>query len=128
MAAKKSPKLSTKDLEEFKTSLLKARAVLTGDLSQLHEEAFGQNGNVDASESRPGDTSDGYYQEFNLQLLERDEETLQQVLDALDRVHNGTFGQCEGCENSILKERLRAMPHARFCIDCQRLSERRSGF
>jgi RNA polymerase-binding protein DksA len=125
MAAKKPAKLSSKDLEEFKVSLLKARAVLSGDLSQLHEEAFGQNGNVDASESKAGDTSDGYYQEFNLQLLERDEETLQQVLDALDRVENGTYGQCEGCENGIAKERLRAVPHARFCIDCQRQAERR---
>ncbi|MCC7013415.1 MAG: TraR/DksA family transcriptional regulator [Planctomycetes bacterium] len=127
MPSKKQPKLSAKDLEEFKVSLIKARAVLSGDLSQLHEEAFGQNGNVDASESRPGDTSDGYYQEFNLQLLERDEETLQQVLDAIERVNNGTFGQCEGCENMIAKERLRAVPHARFCIDCQRQAERRGG-
>lgn len=127
MPSKKPAKLSDKDLEEFKVALLKARAVLSGDLSQLHEEAFGQNGNVDASESRPGDSADGYYQEFNLQLLERDEETLQQVLDALERVQNGTFGKCEGCENMILKERLRAVPHARFCIDCQRQIERRGG-
>lgn len=125
MATKKPAKLSAKDLEEFKNSLLKARAVLSGDLSQLHEEAFGQNGNVDASESRPGDTSDGYYQEFNLQLLERDEETLQQVLDALERVNNGSYGKCETCESMIAKERLRAVPHARLCIECQRQAERR---
>jgi DnaK suppressor protein len=125
MPAKKPAKLSAKDLEEFRSSLIKARAVLTGDLSQLHEEAFGQNGNVDASESRPGDTSDGYYQEFNLQLLERDESTLREVLDALDRVSHGTFGQCEQCENAINKERLRAVPYARLCIDCQRAAERR---
>jgi RNA polymerase-binding protein DksA len=125
MAAKKPAKLTAKDLEEFKHSLLKARAVLSGDLSQLHEEAFGQNGNVDASESKAGDTADGYYQEFNLQLLERDEETLQQVLEALERVDAGTYGQCEACENAIAKERLRAVPHARYCIDCQRQAERR---
>ncbi len=125
MPAKKPAKLSAKDLEEFRASLIKARAVLSGDLSQLHEEAFGQNGNVDASESRPGDTSDGYYQEFNLQLLERDESTLREVLDALDRVSNGTFGHCETCENMINKDRLRAVPYARLCIDCQRAAERR---
>lgn len=105
--------------------LLKARAALSGDLSQLEEEAFSQNGNVDASEARPGDSADGYYQEFNLQLLERDEETMAQVLDALDRIENGTYGQCEACEQMINKERLRAVPHARNCIECQRLAERR---
>jgi RNA polymerase-binding transcription factor DksA len=124
---KKPAKLSAKDTEEMKALLQRARAVLSGDLDQLHEEAFGTNGNTDASESRPGDTSDGYYQEFNLQLLERDESTLREVLDALDRLKNGTFGQCENCENAILKERLRAVPYARFCIDCQRLAERRGG-
>lgn len=125
MASKKPAKLSAKDLEDLRSSLLKARAVLTGDLSQLHEEAFGQNGNVDASESRPGDTSDGYYQEFNLQLLERDESTLREVLDALDRMSHGTFGHCEQCESAINKERLRAVPYARLCIECQRAAERR---
>jgi RNA polymerase-binding protein DksA len=125
MATKKPAKLSPKDLEEFKALLQKAKAVLSGDLSQLEEEAFSQNGNVDASESRPGDTADGYYQEFNLQLLENEEEALAQILEALERIEQGTYGKCEGCEQLINKERLRAVPHARMCIDCQRQAERR---
>lgn len=126
MPNKKPAKLSTKDLEEFKGSLTKLRAMLSGDLSQLHEEAFGQNGNHDA-ESKAGDTADGYYQEFNLRLMERDESTLAEVLEALDRIEAGTYGQCEGCEGGIAKERLRAVPHARLCIDCQRQAERWTG-
>ncbi len=125
MATKKPAKLSAKDLEEFKALLQKAKAILSGDLSQLEEEAFSQNGNVDASESRPGDTADGYYQEFNLQLLENEEEALAQILEALERIEQGTYGKCEGCEQLINKERLRAVPHARMCIDCQRQAERR---
>jgi DnaK suppressor protein len=128
MPNKKPAKLSAKDLEDLKTSLLRARAVLTGDLSQLHEEAFGPNGNFDASEARPGDTADGYYQEFNLQLLERDESTLREVLDALDRMSAGSYGACEGCEQPIARERLRAVPYARYCIECQRQAERRGGW
>ena len=125
MATKKPAKLSPKDLEEFKALLQKAKAILSGDLSQLEEEAFSQNGNVDASESRPGDTADGYYQEFNLQLLVNEEEALAQILEALERIEQGTYGKCEGCEQLINKERLRAVPHARMCIDCQRQAERR---
>jgi len=124
MTNKKPAKLSAKDLEEFKGNLGKMRAMLSGDLTQLHEEAFGQNGNHDA-ESKAGDTADGYYQEFNLRLMERDENTLSEVLDALDRIDGGSYGQCEACENAISKDRLRVMPHARMCIDCQRLAERR---
>ncbi|MBL8800733.1 MAG: TraR/DksA family transcriptional regulator [Planctomycetes bacterium] len=124
MTNKKPAKLSAKDLEEFKGNLGKMRAMLSGDLTQLHEEAFGQNGNHDA-ESKAGDTADGYYQEFNLRLMERDESTLSEVLDALERIETGAYGQCEACENAISKDRLRVMPHARMCIDCQRQAERR---
>lgn len=123
---KKPAKLSAKDLDELKNNLLRARAVLTGDMSQLHEEAFGANGISDSSEAKAGDTSDGYYQEFNLQLLERDESTLREIVDALDRIASGRYGQCETCENMIAKDRLRAVPHARMCIECQRLAERRN--
>jgi RNA polymerase-binding transcription factor DksA len=122
---KKPAKLSPKDLEDLRTNLLRARAVLTGDLSQLHEEAFGANGVADSSEAKAGDTSDGYYQEFNLQLLERDESTLREIVDALERMQHGTYGPCEVCENLISKERLRAVPYARLCIECQRTAERR---
>lgn len=123
MTNKKPSKFSAKDLEEFHAVLTKLRAMLSGDLTQLHEEAFGQNGNHDA-ESKAGDTADGYYQEFNLRLMERDENMLSEVLEALDRINAGSYGQCETCEAAISKDRLRAVPHARLCIDCQRLAER----
>ena len=118
-------KLSPKDLDTFRNSLLRARAVLSGDMSQLQEDAFGPNGSALSSETRPGDTSDGYYQEFNLELLERDGTTLREIVEALDRIQNGTYGLCEGCGDPILKERLKAVPHARHCIACQRQVERR---
>lgn len=123
MTNKKPAKMSAKDLEEFQALLNKLRAMLSGDLTQLHEEAFGQNGNHDA-ESKAGDTADGYYQEFNLRLMERDENTLAEVLEALDRIAAGSYGQCEGCEAGIAKDRLRAVPYARLCIECQRNAER----
>ncbi|MCE9594450.1 MAG: TraR/DksA family transcriptional regulator [Planctomycetes bacterium] len=116
-------KLSPKDLEAFKSVLTRARAAITGDMSQLQEEALG-NGHAPSGETNPGDTSDGYYQEFNLELLERDEHTLGEIIEALDRIDNGTFGNCENCQKPILKERLKAVPHARYCIDCQRKIER----
>ena len=75
---------------------------------------------------RPGDNADGYYQEFNLELLERDQSTLREIDEALGRIEGGTFGLCESCEENISRERLRAVPHARKCIACQREAERNS--
>ena len=117
-------KLSAKELDEFKSNLILARQMLAGDLTQLHEEALGGNSGQDSSEPRATDTSDSYYQEFNLELLERDESTLREVIEAIERIDAGSFGQCEGCSEAIAKDRLKAMPHARYCIKCQREFER----
>ncbi len=117
-------KLNPKDLELFRNSLLRARIALSGDMSQLQEEALGNGATTSGQETNPGDTSDGYYQEFNLELLERDERTLGEIIEALDRIDSGNFGICENCQKPILKERLKAVPHARYCIDCQRKLER----
>jgi RNA polymerase-binding transcription factor DksA len=61
--------------------------------------------------------------ELSLELLERDENTVREIMDALERVKDGTYGKCEVCEKWIRKTRLSAVPHARNCIDCQRAAE-----
>lgn len=114
-------KLSAKDLDIFRNSLTRAQAILSGDMSQLQAEALT---NESGFETRPGDTSDGYFQEFNLELLERDGDTLREIGEALKRIERGTYGACENCAELILKERLKAVPHARYCIECQRKAER----
>jgi len=117
-------KLSSKDLQAFRDLLLHARAVVSGDMSLLEEEALGGKAPRDAVDLRPGDSADGYYQEFNLELLERDQSTLREIDEALERIGDGSYGRCEGCEELISRERLRAVPHARNCIECQRRAER----
>jgi RNA polymerase-binding transcription factor DksA len=114
-------KLSAKDIDTFRNSLTRAQALLSGDMSQLQQEAFGMESGF---ETRPGDTSDGYFQEFNLELLERDGDTLREIIEALGRIDQGVYGLCENCQELIFKERLKAVPHARYCIDCQRKAER----
>ncbi len=114
-------KLSDKDLEQFREHLLLVRGVLTGDVAYLELEALDGAGRT--SESREDAGAEGYFQELNLELLERDGETLRQVDEALVRIQQKSFGVCEECEQWIRRERLRAVPHARFCIDCQRRAE-----
>lgn len=38
--------------------------------------------------------------------------------DALARLADGTYGVCVACEQSILFERLEAIPEVRHCIGC----------
>ena len=39
--------------------------------------------------------------------------------DALERLANGTYGNCARCSVSIAPARLRALPWVRMCADCQ---------
>ena len=39
---------------------------------------------------------------------------------ALDRIGDGTFGECVACGDPISEERLEAVPHAARCRNCAR--------
>ena len=45
--------------------------------------------------------------------------------EALRRIYNDpeTFGDCHTCGSEVGFERLDALPHARYCIDCKRKEE-----
>ncbi|MDQ3956808.1 MAG: TraR/DksA family transcriptional regulator [Actinomycetota bacterium] len=42
-----------------------------------------------------------------------------EVVAALVRMENGTFGRCERCGNEIPDERLEAIPTATLCVSCK---------
>ena len=120
-----SKKLNSKDLESYKVLLTQLRKEMSGDISDLEADAFSTDGDR-LSVDNPADIgSESFAQEFSLELLQRDEQTLVEIDEALERVKLGTFGLCEGCEEVIPKARLNAVPHARFCVNCQRKTERR---
>ncbi len=50
--------------------------------------------------------------------------TLRNVEHALERLEEGTYGTCEECGLEIGEKRLKAMPFARYCVDCQKEKER----
>jgi RNA polymerase-binding transcription factor len=50
---------------------------------------------------------------------------LYRLEEALRRLFNDpkNFGNCHTCESAVGYERLDALPHARYCIDCKRKEE-----
>ena len=51
--------------------------------------------------------------------VDRESTLLRQVKAALRRIHEGSFGSCIECEAAISPKRLRALPWASRCIQCQ---------
>lgn len=45
---------------------------------------------------------------------------MEMIRAALDRMEEGTYGDCQKCGNEIAMERLEAVPHAALCRDCAR--------
>ena len=50
-------------------------------------------------------------------------ETLKKIDQAIQRLEDGTYGRCEECEREISEARLRALPFATLCRDCQEQAE-----
>jgi DnaK suppressor protein len=49
--------------------------------------------------------------------------TLEQIQRAIERIDEGTYEQCEECEEPIGDARLSALPFATHCIECKRKLE-----
>ena len=62
--------------------------------------------------------------DFAFTRLFRDGLNKENILMALRKIDEGTYGICEECEEEISIERLMAVPDARYCIACQMSLER----
>jgi RNA polymerase-binding protein DksA len=117
------------DLSEYKDRILFLRARLRGDVSQLADAALKKsrseaNGDLSTMPIHMADIgSDNFEQEFTLSLMENEGVTLEQIESSLERIEDGTYGQCEECGVKIPKTRLNAIPYATLCVRCAEQQE-----
>ena len=62
----------------------------------------------------------GYDADTLAALIASSRQALADTAQALRRIADGTYGTCEHCMAEIPFERLEILPHARFCVSCQR--------
>jgi RNA polymerase-binding transcription factor DksA len=65
-----------------------------------------------------------FEQQFTLSLMENEEQVLEEIAAAWDRIDHGTFGRCEECTKKIPKVRLLVLPYTRYCVECAREVQR----
>lgn len=123
--------LKAQDLTEFKQLLMTLRARVRGDVLQMTHEAL----DIDAESKSPTHLAElgteNYEQDFALRRVENEQELLEEIDAALDRIDHGNFGQCESClasgvtaaKSLIPKARLKVIPYARNCVQCERKRE-----
>jgi len=60
---------------------------------------------------------------FTLRIRDRERKLIVKIKEALARIDDGTYGNCEECGEKIGRERLEARPVTTLCIDCKSLQE-----
>lgn len=58
--------------------------------------------------------------------LIKNNKDLLEINNAIEKIENNQYGKCEMCKKQIDIRRLRVKPHARFCITCREIYEKRN--
>ena len=112
------------EMKPYRERLLALRARLRGDVSAMADAALKKtrseaSGDLSSMPIHMADVgSDNFEQEFTLSLMENDEETLEAIETALERIEDGTYGSCLECSGRIPKTRLNAIPFTSYCVKC----------
>jgi DnaK suppressor protein len=84
------------------------------------EGALGEGqGVLDAAETSEADIQD----DIEFALIQMKSETLHKIEEALARLDEGTYGYCFECGDEVSERRLRALPFAVRCKDCEEARE-----
>lgn len=108
--------LSSKKTEHFKQFLETRIAELETMLNSAQRET-----RVDAA--RHADPADQAASEYERQAIIHKATAARQMIrvlsQALERLRQGTFGECASCGGDIEAKRLEAIPWATYCLKCQ---------
>jgi RNA polymerase-binding transcription factor len=66
---------------------------------------------------------DDFVREVDLTLMQMKSETLKKIDQAIQRLEEDTYGRCQECDAEIAAARLRALPFAALCRNCQEEAE-----
>ena len=115
--------MSVKFEEEMRKSLLALKQEILDNISSQNSSFQSL---ISSSDSK--DEADIASDEIDRKMLEsmssQEAEKLVSINAALSRLNAKRYGVCLQCGKKISEGRLRAIPYAVFCIDCQNASER----
>ena len=119
-------KLSSAEIRKLTVMLLAKRNEILGTVSEMESEALRRDrtdlSNMPLHMADAG--SDNYEIDNTLGLMDSERRILVQIDDALSRVDSGKYGICEGAGERIPRNRLHAIPWARYCVNCAALAEK----
>ena len=122
--------MNKKNLNHFEKRLLEERRRVLKELGH-YDETFGNtpqgaDGDLSSYSFHMADQgTDAMEREKAFLFASQEGRFLWHIDEALRRLYKKpeSFGQCHACGGEIAFERLDALPHARFCINCKQKEE-----
>ncbi|MCG2584436.1 TraR/DksA family transcriptional regulator [Massilia sp. TS11] len=117
--------LTTVQLAQLRAALLAQLATLEGQ-SSLQVSQQGHQLAVEEVETAPADKATvRLLNDLAIEAAGLHTAQIRSLRQALQRIDEGEYGDCEQCGQAIGFSRLAARPDARLCIRCQTLAEQR---
>jgi len=113
------------DAGDFKKRLVSLRTKVSDEMRQIGGGSLKQSqrdasGDLSAYTFHMADVaSDSFDRELSWDRASVEQKVLFSIDDALKKIDDGVYGQCEGCEKKINKERLKAIPYVKLCRSCK---------
>ncbi len=109
---------------ELKRILEERRREILSEVQGKIRDVRAEGSDKDHEVLDPGETSEVDIQEdIEFALIQMKAETLNKINEALSRLEDGTYGHCFECGEEIAQPRLRALPFAVRCKDCEEARE-----
>lgn len=107
------------NFEAVKKVLLQRKQELEQELSQLSSQKFS-----DGQVEDPGDQAlSSTMESLKISLQDTERQELARIVQALQKIEDGTYGICMDCGQPISERRLSSYPNAARCISCQEAFE-----
>ena len=125
-ASPKGKPMAKKQLQYFEKRLLDERKRVLKELGRADEGMKDEDGDAGEYSFHMADQgTDAMEREKVFLMASKEGRFLWHIDEALRRLYRSpeTFGKCHQCGNDIAHDRLDALPHARYCIDCKQREE-----
>ena len=118
-----------KEAAKYKKLLLEKREEVLKEIKDIAHESSKSlkeaSGDLSGYSYHIADmASDSYDREFILNIASAEQEVVYEIDEALKRINEGKYGKCVECNKKIPVQRLKALPYAKLCIQCQSKEEK----
>src|SRR3977135_1448634 len=113
--------MDKKRLKQYEAELIGRRNKLLNMVERT--EDYGREADRDVSQDPADKASNSYTKELLFSQSTNERNTLKLIEEGLERINDGSFGECLNCGEDIQPKRLDAIPWAPYCIKCQELQE-----